>query len=197
MSEKKQDNADVSCSDALASAQEDKIAEQEICRGAIEEKNKQIAQYHDQLLRMKAEFENFRKRVDREKRDYLAWGKEDIILKLIGLLDVFEQACQQASTTRNIEGVLQGLELLHREFDSFLKSEGVQQVPTKNEVFDPHVHEAISYVEVDEGDDNKIVEEFQRGYRFNNRIIRPAKVKVSKRIKKDESKEDKEASNNV
>lgn len=195
MKEKNDETPQTQCSEVLKSAQEEKLAEQEIYKGAIEEKNKQLALYQDQLLRTKAEFENYRKRIERERKEYLAWGKEDIILKLIALVDVFEQARQQASSTRNIEAVSQGLELLHKEFEAFLKSEGVQRIETQNKKFDPNEHEAIGFDERESGEDNTVVEEFQKGFRYNNRVIRPARVKVLKiKTEKNESKQEKEAS---
>lgn len=198
MSEQKEEKQQNSCSDVIASAQEEKIALQKIYKQALDEKSKQIDMYKDQLLRLKAEFENYRKRVDREKQEYHAWGKEDILIGLIKLLDVLEKAHLEASKTDNITSVIHGLELIHKEFDKFLKSEGIEAIPTLSRKFDPQMHEAIGYVECESGEDNNIVEEVQKGYRLNNRVIRPAWVKVSKiKEKIIESKDKKNTSNNI
>lgn len=198
MSEQKEEKQQNSCSDVIASAQEEKIALQKIYKQALDEKSKQIDMYKDQLLRLKAEFENYRKRVDREKQEYHAWGKEDILIGLIKLLDVLEKAHLEASKTDNITSVIHGLELIHKEFDKFLKSEGIEVIPTLSRKFDPQMHEAIGYVECESGEDNNIVEEVQKGYRLNNRVIRPAWVKVSKiKEKIIESKDKKNTSNNI
>lgn len=198
MSEQKKEKEQNSCSDVIASAQEEKIALQKIYKQALDEKSQQIDMYKDQMLRLKAEFENYRKRVDREKQEYHVWGKEDILIGLIKLLDVLEKAHLEASKTDNITSVIQGLELIHKEFDKFLKSEGIEVVPTLSRKFDPHMHEAIGYVECESGEDNNIVEEVQKGYRLNNRVIRPAWVKVSKiKEKRIESKDSENSSNNI
>jgi len=198
MNENNKQEKENPCSDVLASAQEEKIAEQKIYKEALDEKNKQIEFYKDQLLRLKAEFENYRKRVDREKREYHAWGKEDVLVQLIKLADVLEKAHEEASKTRNIESVIQGLDLIHKEFDKFLKSEGIEAIPAMAQKFDPHLHEAIGFEESESGEDNAIVEEIQKGYRLNNRIIRPSWVKVLKvKEKKDESKDNKNSSNTL
>jgi molecular chaperone GrpE len=166
--------------DMLETAREEKLAEQDILKEALEEKNKQIVSYHDQLLRLKAEFENYRKRVDREKMEHHAWGKEEILLKLIFLADVLTQAFQQAKTSKNIESVITGLDLINKEFDKFLTSEGLQIIETEKKQFDPHLHEAVEYSEDSAKNDGDIIQELQKGYCFNGRIVRPAKVKVAK-----------------
>ncbi|MBD3271995.1 MAG: nucleotide exchange factor GrpE [Elusimicrobia bacterium] len=198
MSEQMDHKKEEPCADVLASAQEEKIAEQQILKETIDKKNREITAYRDQLLRLQAEFENYRKRVEREKREYLAWGKEDILMRIIMLQDVLEQAQNQARTTENIQSVKTGLELIHKEFEKFLKSEGVSAIDVSGEHFDPHQHEAIEIVEQQGDREKDVLEELQKGYRFNNRIIRPARVKVL-RIKpgeKAESKETDTASNN-
>ncbi|MFH1379533.1 MAG: nucleotide exchange factor GrpE [bacterium] len=195
MSEKNKDSKNNSAQDLINSAQEEKIAEQQIYKETLEEKNKEIASYHDQLLRLKADFENYRKRSEREKSEYLAWGKQDILMNLMTLKDVLEQAHTQAASTDNIESVVQGLELLYKEFEKFLKAEGLQVIETLGQVFDPHFHEAIGYIESESGTDGEIIEELQKGYSFKNRIIRPAKVKVTKlKRKKCESEKAEETS---
>ncbi len=195
MGSKKTDSDD-RCSEALSSAQEEKLAEQQICRESMEEKNRQISEYLDQIVRLKAEFENYRKRVEREKAEYLAWGKQDILQRLIMLQDVLEQAQRQAGSTQNIESIKQGLSLINREFEKFLVTEGVDPAKTKDAMFDPHLHEAVEYVETGSGRDGEILEELQKGYSFNKRVIRPARVRVVRAAtEKVESKEPGNASN--
>lgn len=198
MSDKKNDKHVDSCADVISLAREEKIAEQKIYKESLDEKSKQIAQYHDQLLRLKADYENYRKRAEREKAEYLSWGKQDILIRLMQLKDVLEQAHRQASSTDNIASVVQGLELLYKEFDKFLTAEGLKAIQTDGQIFDPLLHEAVGYEESESGIDGEIIEELQNGYIFQNRVVRPAKVRVRKLlVKKSESETDKKTSNNI
>ena len=89
---------------------EEKLSELEILRQALEESKAKAAEYYDQLLRLKAEFDNFRKRVDREKSESRAWGKQEVLLQLVSLVDVFEQALAQAHKAKDLKHVVAGVE---------------------------------------------------------------------------------------
>ena len=168
-------------------ARDEKMSELEILQQSLEEKKKQTDEYYDQLLRLKAEFDNYRKRTEREKQNHLAWGKEEILLKQVGLMDVLEQACASARTSNNLESIQKGLDLITLEFSRMLSSEGVVETESAGQKFDPCVHEAVEHVESDQPE-GTIVEVLQKGYMMNGRVIRPARVKVAK---KTEQKEDK------
>src|ERR1700760_3249493 len=100
---------------------EEKLAELSILQQSLEEQKTKSADYYDQLLRLKAEFENYRKRVEKEKIESRAWGKQDVLVPLLSLVDVFEQAMGQAQTAKDVKQVAVGLEFLHKNFSSFLK----------------------------------------------------------------------------
>src|SRR5258705_11365738 len=100
------------------------LSELDALREAAEENMAQAAQYYDQLLRLRAEFENFRKRAEREKSEARAWGKQEVLMQLVSLVDVFEQALTQAHTAKDLKQVVQGVEMLHKSFAQFLKTEG-------------------------------------------------------------------------
>src|SRR5882724_12411115 len=101
------------------------------------------AEYYDQLLRLKAEFDNYRKRVEKEKLEARVWGKQDVIMPLLSLVDVFEQALEQAQKAKDVKQVAVGLEFLHKNFSSFLKSEGLSPIEIVGKAYDPHVAEAV------------------------------------------------------
>ncbi|MDR1784477.1 MAG: nucleotide exchange factor GrpE [Endomicrobium sp.] len=162
-------------------ARNEKISELEILKQSVEEKNKQAQNFYDQLLRLRADFENYRKRSEKEKKDYLEWGKEKILLKQINVYDVFQQALQSIRAGGNMESIMLGLEMINKEFSKMLKEEGVEEI--KCEKFDPTVCEALDHVESEE-EDGKILEVYQKGYRLNERLMRTLKVKVAKNIKK-------------
>jgi molecular chaperone GrpE len=161
-------------------ARDEKIFELEILKQSVEEKKKQAQDFYDQLLRLKADFENYRKRSEKEKKDYLEWGKEKILLKQINIYDVFQQALRSVKAGNDMESIILGLEMINKEFSKMLKEEGVEEIRCKK--FDPAVCEALDYVESEE-EDGKILEIYQRGYKLNERLMRTAKVKVAKNIK--------------
>lgn len=171
---KKEKEQNCSCED---DARDQKISELEILKQSFDEKKKQADEYYDQLVRLKADFENYRRRSEKEKKDYLDWGKEKILLKQISIDDVLQQALKSAKTGNNIESIVIGLEMISKEFTKMLKEEGVEEIQC--EKFDPNVCEALDQVESDEKD-GTVLEVYQKGYKMNGKLIRPAKVKVAK-----------------
>ncbi len=137
------------------------------------------ADYYEQLLRLRADFENYRKRVEREKAAQRAWAKEEILVKQISLLDIMTQALTAAKNTRDIEGVLVGLEMIIKEFEKMLAEEGVTAVAADGS-FNPAVHEAVETLEDASLPDGGIKEVMSKGYMMGERLIRPARVKIVK-----------------
>ncbi|OEG70207.1 hypothetical protein ATZ36_05635, partial [Candidatus Endomicrobiellum trichonymphae] len=118
-------------------ARDEKICELEILKQSIEEKKKQVQDYYDQLLRLKADFENYRRRSEKEKKDYLEWGKEKILIKQISIDDVLRQALKSAESGNNIESIVLGLEMISKEFSKMMKEEGVEEIECDK--FDPNI----------------------------------------------------------
>lgn len=173
------ENLDKELNSLSDTAREEKLTELEILSQSLEEKKKLADDYYNQLLRLKAEFDNFRKRTEKEKQDYLSWGKEGILLKQINLLDALDQAIESTKSSDNVEGIKKGLILIHQEFIKMLSSEGVKEISIDDGKFDPDMHEAIEKAESDQPE-NTIIGVIQKGYTINSRLIRPARVKVSK-----------------
>lgn len=157
---------------------EEKLAEQAITREALEEARQKAEDLYNQLLRLRAEFDNYRKRVEKEKHDYRRAGKEEVLLELVRLMDVFDQAMAYVRSTVNPQTVSQGLEMLQQGFARFLKAEGIVPIETVGKPFDPALAEAVEQVDVTDGPEGHVVEEVQKGYEFQGRLLRPAKVKV-------------------
>jgi molecular chaperone GrpE len=166
---------------------DEKIAELEILKQSVDEQKALAQDYYDQLVRLKADFDNFRRRSEKEKKDYLDWGKEKILVKQIALDDVLQHALKSAETGKNIESIIIGLDMISKEFAKMLKEEGVEEVQC--EKFDPNMCEALDYVESDE-EDGRVLEVYQKGYKMNGKLIRTAKVKVAKNGKKCEDKKE-------
>jgi molecular chaperone GrpE len=157
---------------------EEKLSELSILQQALEESKAKAAEYYDQLLRLKAEFDNFRKRSEKEKSDARGWGKQDVLMPLLGILDVFEQALVQAQKAKDTHQIVQGLEFLHKNFAQLLKSEGVEPLHVVGKQFDPHLSEVIDRKEVDEEDVGRVISEIQKGYSFKGQVFRPSRVRV-------------------
>jgi molecular chaperone GrpE len=141
---------------------------------------------YDQLLRRQAEFENFRKRTQREKEDFLQHATADLIRTLLPALDGFERAFKHRDP--NVPGEFyEGFELIHRQLLDALQRAGMTTLDASGQIFDPHLHQAVETAEVPDARDHEIVEEVQRGYKLRNRLLRPAMVKVAVRPKQEEA----------
>ncbi|MGH9431246.1 MAG: nucleotide exchange factor GrpE [Terriglobia bacterium] len=134
----------------------------------------------DRLLRKQAELENFRKRMQREKEEFLQHATFDLIRALLPTLDGFERALQHRDADVPAQ-FYQGMELIYKGLMDVLERAGVKPVETQGRHFDPHVHQAVETVESATHHDQEIVEELQRGYKLKHRLIRPAIVKVAVR----------------
>ncbi len=126
------------------------------------------------LQRVQAEFENYKKRVERDKKKVVDHSKEQIILKLLPILDNFELAMQNADNTK----FAQGVELIYDDLMETLQKEGLLKIDASGN-FDPHLHEAL--MTEDGPKDNMVLDELQKGYKLKEKVIRPAKVKISKK----------------
>ena len=157
---------------------DEKISELSILQQSVEEQKAKAADFYDQLLRLKAEFDNYRKRVEKEKIEVRMWGKQDVLTPLLSLVDIFEQALSQAKHAKDVKQVLVGLEFLHKNFSSFLKSEGLTPLEVVGKPLDPNQAEVVEQVEVEDEEVGQVLSEIQKGYSFNGRVIRPARVRV-------------------
>jgi molecular chaperone GrpE len=140
------------------------------------------AQLEDRWLRLQADFENHRKRTLREKQEALSYGHELVVKDLLPVVDNLERAIEHASasTGADFEGMLQGVELVRRELLAVLAKHGVSTIEAEGEVFDPNLHEALAQMEDDKVPAGRVGRMLQKGYRLRDRLLRPARVMVSK-----------------
>jgi molecular chaperone GrpE len=131
----------------------------------------------DRLARAQAEFDNARKRAIKEQQDFRDFAMVDAIKSLLPAIDSFERALQSKSDAADFRA---GIELIYKQLQDVLTKLGVRAIVAKGEQFDPHVHEAIEMVETSDAADHEVLEEWQRGYKFKERLLRPAMVKVAK-----------------
>lgn len=138
---------------------------------------------HEQLLRRQAEFENFRKRTDRERSEIALKARADLINEMLPILDNFERALNSANSPEDAvqEGILTGIRLIHRQFLDCLIGMGLNPIQAVGEPFDPHLHEAVTTEVTADQPENTILEELRRGYKLGDKLIRPSMVKVSVR----------------
>lgn len=155
-----------------------------------EDFQKKSAELYDQLLRARAEFDNYRKRVEKEKVEVRLWGKQDVLMPLLSLVDVFEQALMQAEQAKDVKQITQGLQFLHKNFAQFLKAEGLEALEVVGKPLDPLKAEVIEQVEVDDAQVGQVLSEVQKGYTLAGRILRPSRVRVGVSKKQEEKTEE-------
>lgn len=148
----------------------------------LEALQQQKAQLEERLVRLQADFDNYRKRTLREKQEALSYGNELIVKDLLPVVDNLERAIEHASASSgaDFEGVLQGVELVRRELLAVLAKHGVEPIAAEAEVFDPNLHEALAQMEDEEVPTGHVARLLQKGYRLRDRLLRPARVMVSK-----------------
>ncbi len=138
--------------------------------------------YWDRLLRLQADFDNTRKRLDREKQDFVKFANEGIILELLNILDDLERTLELAeSKHQDLPAFLKGVEMILSHLYEMLKEYGIKPIEAQGKLFDPNYHEALMQAENKDVPEHTILEELQKGYLLNDRVIRTAKVKVSKK----------------
>ena len=133
---------------------------------------------HDRLLRTAADFDNYRKRVERERREFTEFAAADILQELLPIIDNFERALQAPAGPD--EGFRRGIELIHKQMLDLLRKRGVKPIDVLGADFDPNLHQAVVHEVSGEHREGEVTEELQRGYTLGDRLLRPAMVKVAK-----------------
>jgi molecular chaperone GrpE len=144
------------------------------------ELTKQRDDYYDRLLRQAAEFDNYRKRTDRERQQLAEAAAADLIKDLLPLVDDLERALKADAGGDASAGIRRGVELIHTQLLDTLRKRGVTPIEALGQDFDPHYHMAVSYEPAEGRREGEVIEEFTRGYMLRERLLRPAMVKVAK-----------------
>ena len=159
---------------------EDVDVESEVSPPDIDTLNERIVELQDQLLRKQAEFENFRKRLIRDREDGIRFANSNLILDLVEIIDNFERAIKSSEESQDFSSFHEGIELIEKQFTSMLESKwGLKRFESEGEPFDPERHQAIAVEETTEDDVQMVIEDYQKGYLLHDRVLRHAKVKVS------------------
>lgn len=146
----------------------------------VETYKTKVDECEDKLLRLAAEYDNYRKRTVREFGELVKSANEDLISQLIPVVDNFERALTAAKTSGDFDSFHKGVEMIYQQLKDLLEKQGVSVIEAINEPFDPNRHEAVMVVEKEEVPPETVVEEVERGYMLNDRVLRPSKVAVSK-----------------
>lgn len=152
------------------------------------DKERKIAELTDDLKRLQADFENFKKRTEREWTERGKYANQKFMADLLPVLDSFDKAMSEAKNAGDADCLREGLERVHRQLVQTLEKEGLREIRTDVR-FDPFVHEALQREESPDADDGRILEVYQRGYTLNGKALRPAKVKVARRAEPEQPPE--------
>ena len=149
--------------------QEEKTEEQE-----REELEEEVEELEQSLKKVMADFDNYRKRMMREKKNIIERATEDLMTDLIEVLDDFERAMENEDEMES-----EGVEMIYKKIKKVLKEHGLEEIDCEGRTFDPNYHECLMSVEDEDHEEDEIIEEFQKGYKLNDKVIRPSKVKVA------------------
>lgn len=143
----------------------------------IKEKDQKIEDYHSQLQRLQADFENYKKRTEKEMNELTSYANEKLILKIIEIYEDLERSLN-AESSEEVKG---GVEIIYKKLKNLLEKEGLREIPTEGQKFDPFKHEAVMTEKHDDYDNGVIIEELSKGYTLKSKIIKCSMVKVCKK----------------
>ncbi|MEW6458085.1 MAG: nucleotide exchange factor GrpE [Bacillota bacterium] len=145
----------------------------------LAEEAEKAADCRERLLRLQADFENYRRRTRQEREGWYRQAAEEVVSAILPVLDNFERALEHPGD--RLDDFLAGVRMIYRQLDEILAEQGLERVPGVGEEFDPRMHEAVDRVETTEVPENTVLEELRPGYYFKGKLMRPAMVKVAKR----------------
>lgn len=145
----------------------------------LEKARVQAEENYQRLLRVQADFDNFRRRARAEKEDFAKYASLKLIEQLLPIVDNFDRALTSSKETKDFDALAKGLDMTYRGMDQLLTAEGLKPIEAVGQPFNPEFHQAVMQVESDEHEEGIVVEELQKGYILKDKVIRPAMVKVS------------------
>lgn len=148
----------------------------------LKQKSEKANELRDRILRLQADFENSRKRWERDKQEYIRFAQEEVLVGLLNITDDFERSLKVApARIEDLPNFIKGMEMIFSHLQELIKKNGVTPMSAEGKLFDPNLHEALMIVEKDELPENTIVAELQKGYFLHNRLLRVARVQLSKK----------------
>ena len=176
--EAKEENSEVVEEVFAEEPQAEETAEEQVSDELSQLEGK-LNESENRYLRLRADFDNFRRRVNVENEAKEKYRAQGLITELLPALDNFERALNIEADNEQTKQLLQGMEMVHRSLVDALKKEGVEPIEAVGQQFDPHLHQAVMQIEDENFESNVVVEEFQKGYKLKDRVIRPSMVKVN------------------
>ncbi len=168
------------------------IVEDEEGLSELEQAQQEAKEVRDEMLRMRAETDNLRKRLQREKHDSVQFANERLIKQLIPIFENLDRALKAPDT--NVESLKEGVQLTADQAHALFKKENVEPINAVGEPFDPSIHEVLSQIESPDHEENTVIEEYSKGYRMNSRVLLPSRVVIAKKPAKTEP-DDQDADN--
>lgn len=145
----------------------------------LQEAREELRAKEEQMMRLAAEFENYKKRMQRERETTLKYAEEELLRDLLPTLDNLERAIEQGRNTEDVTALLEGVEMTYEGFLATLQKFGIKPLAGEGEAFDPNFHEAMAMEDSDQVPANTVINEYQKGYLYKDRLLRAAKVVVS------------------
>ncbi len=145
----------------------------------VQELEAALDEKENKLLRLQADFDNYRRRVRLDQEAAQKYRAQSLVSDILPALDNFERALKVETEDEKMNSILQGMEMVYRQLAEALKNEGVEAIESAGQPFDPHLHQAVMQVEDSNYESNTVIEEFQKGYKLKDRVIRPSMVKVN------------------
>lgn len=183
MGKNKDVEVDPLSNDTLEDSEEQMVETEEITVeepiSEMEESGRLASEYLDHLQRLQAEFDNYKKRVDREKAELIEYASAELVSELIDIMENLERGVASAKGSDDIDSIVKGMEMVSTQLKDILGSRGLKPIEAVGKKFDPHYHEAMMMTPTDEYPYNTVIEEFQQGYMIKDKVIRYSKVRVS------------------
>lgn len=180
MTHRKENGKDAHEKDGVRPVKNGKVELPEKEYEELRKKAEEAAALQDKWLRAHADFENSRRRMEKDRVEFAKYASEDIIVELIDILDNFERGLKSAEQKKDFDLLHQGVDMILKQLHQLLESRGLKRIKSTGENFDPYKHEALEVVPGAPEMDGKVSDELQTGYELNGRVIRPAKVRVVK-----------------
>jgi molecular chaperone GrpE len=177
-------NATYAAENEQAAENQAETAETEVSEEAVElseadQLRMQVEENNQRILRVQADFDNFRRRARAEKEDFAKYASLKLIEQLLPIVDNFDRALSSSKETKDFDALVKGLDMTYRGMDQLLTAEGLKPIEAVGQPFNPEFHQAVMQVESEEHEEGIVVEELQKGYILKDKVIRPAMVKVS------------------
>lgn len=161
----------------IEETEEGEESEKDTQEDIIRQQEETLAQYRDKMQRMQADFENYKKRSEKQRSEFVKYANEGLILKVLEAYEDLERALE-VKEDRNLR---EGVELIYKKMTKILEDEGVEEIETEHQQFDPYKHEALMTQNSEDYENNEIIQDLQKGYTLNSKVIRYSKVIVCKK----------------